>query len=37
MSRGSVASVAADTVRTWDYFRNYDWNDVEDAELAQRA
>ena len=37
MSRGSVNNMRAEKVRTWDYFRKYDWNHVEDTELAARA
>ena len=36
MSRGSATSRTLDTVRTWDFFRKYDWNDVEDAD-SRRA
>ena len=37
MSRGDVNTMRAEKMRTWDYFRKYDWNDVEDTELAARA
>ena len=37
MVRHSLSTMRAEKVRTWDYFRKYDWNHVEDTELAARA
>ena len=34
MTRGSVTSKKNDNIRTDDYFKKYDWNDIEDIELS---
>ena len=36
MRRGDVLSERSENVRHWKYFRSYDWNEVDDYELAEK-